>query len=327
MNFGVAIEVGIGLILMYLLLGLLVTAINEFVAQFGSIRARHLKSALRRMLSLRMSADDKANLALFDALTSSPVFQIAGEVSKTTGSGSAAGPSYMNRDSFLAALREAIPKLELKDAQGVALPLEAVRRLDIKGLIEALPKESGLRTSLLAVIGDVGATAKEAEKRVGDWFDAMMERGTGAYKRWMSVFSLAFGLALAVAFNCDTIRVAQELGTNAALRGAVVKTAEEIGKRCQPSTPVVDPAKPTQAEKDAAAKAKAECEEVRKNLDALQTLPVGWKAADGSALPWDLLSIVGWLVTALAVSLGAPFWFDMLSKFMNVRGALKAPAK
>ncbi|QQS10558.1 MAG: hypothetical protein IPK81_12850 [Rhodospirillales bacterium] len=327
MSFGVAIEVGIGLILMYLLLGLFVTAINEFVAQFASIRARHLKSALRHMLGLRMTGDDTANLALFTALTSSPVFQIAGEISKTTGSGTAPSPSYMNRDSFLAALREAIPKLQLKDAQGATLSAESLRQLDIKGLIEALPKESGLRASLLAVIGDAGATAKEAEKRVGDWFDSMMERGTGAYKRWMSVFSLVLGLALAIGFNCDTIRVAQELGTNATLREAVVKTAEDIKQRCQPAAAPADVAKPAEAEKAAAAKAKAACEDVRKNLDALQTLPVGWKAGDGTVLAWGSLSIIGWVVTALAVSLGAPFWFDVLSKFMNVRGALKTPAK
>jgi hypothetical protein len=32
---------------------------------------------------------------------------------------------------------------------------------------------------------------------------------------------------------------------------------------------------------------------------------------------------LGWLLTALAISLGAPFWFDLLNKFMAVRGAVK----
>jgi hypothetical protein len=31
------------------------------------------------------------------------------------------------------------------------------------------------------------------------------------------------------------------------------------------------------------------------------------------------------LWTGLALSLGAPFWFDTLQKFMNVRGAGKKP--
>ena len=35
--------------------------------------------------------------------------------------------------------------------------------------------------------------------------------------------------------------------------------------------------------------------------------------------------VLGLLLTALAASLGAPFWFDVLNKFMAVRGAGKAP--
>jgi hypothetical protein len=35
---------------------------------------------------------------------------------------------------------------------------------------------------------------------------------------------------------------------------------------------------------------------------------------------WDGWSILGWLITALAISLGAPFWFDILNKIMKLRG-------
>ena len=38
-------------------------------------------------------------------------------------------------------------------------------------------------------------------------------------------------------------------------------------------------------------------------------------------------AILGWLITGLAVSLGAPFWFDMLKTFVNVRGAGQKPAE
>jgi hypothetical protein len=59
------------------------------------------------------------------------------------------------------------------------------------------------------------------------------------------------------------------------------------------------------------------------------SLPIGWadfrwKGLNQTAL--DILSwLPGWLITALAVSLGAPFWFDLLNKFINIRGAGKAP--
>ena len=36
------------------------------------------------------------------------------------------------------------------------------------------------------------------------------------------------------------------------------------------------------------------------------------------------LTLIGWLITAVALSLGAPFWFDTLNKFMVVRGHRQA---
>jgi hypothetical protein len=35
--------------------------------------------------------------------------------------------------------------------------------------------------------------------------------------------------------------------------------------------------------------------------------------------------LFGWLITAVALSMGAPFWFDLLSRVMNVRNAAKIP--
>jgi len=67
-------------------------------------------------------------------------------------------------------------------------------------------------------------------------------------------------------------------------------------------------------------------------------LPVGWKysMADYKSLvlsvdKWEplhiLAQVAGWFVTALALSLGAPFWFDLLNKFMVVRSTVKPQEK
>jgi hypothetical protein len=37
--------------------------------------------------------------------------------------------------------------------------------------------------------------------------------------------------------------------------------------------------------------------------------------------------LLGWLITALAVMLGAPFWFDVLNKFMVIRSTVKPREK
>ena len=77
-----------------------------------------------------------------------------------------------------------------------------------------------------------------------------------------------------------------------------------------------------------------ECE--RDRNDAITT-PVDqrtWKASSVSAtfqdlgrhdvrLEWGPLSLLGWLITALAVKLGAPFWFDLLSTLVKMRASGK----
>jgi hypothetical protein len=46
--------------------------------------------------------------------------------------------------------------------------------------------------------------------------------------------------------------------------------------------------------------------------------------------PWGFTrggrsDLIGLLLTTFAVSLGAPFWFDLLNRFVNIRSAGKAP--
>jgi len=55
-------------------------------------------------------------------------------------------------------------------------------------------------------------------------------------------------------------------------------------------------------------------------------LKLGWEKNSVSQINW-LSKIVGLLVSALAVSLGAPFWFQILQRFMQIRGAGTTPGK
>jgi hypothetical protein len=70
-------------------------------------------------------------------------------------------------------------------------------------------------------------------------------------------------------------------------------------------------------------------------VDRLASLsvPLGWSADDKDprAVPHDALGwtlkVLGLLLTALGVSLGAPFWFDVLNKLSVVRATVKPGEK
>jgi hypothetical protein len=59
------------------------------------------------------------------------------------------------------------------------------------------------------------------------------------------------------------------------------------------------------------------------------TTPLIWCDHDRSQYAKVLLGmwpmLLGWLITASAMSLGAPFWFDTLKRFVSIRSAGKAP--
>ncbi|MBK9337307.1 MAG: hypothetical protein IPM98_12310 [Lewinellaceae bacterium] len=58
-------------------------------------------------------------------------------------------------------------------------------------------------------------------------------------------------------------------------------------------------------------------------------LGLGWDSTEsGQGLPWWLVKLAGLLLTGIAVTFGAPFWFDLLRKMLSLRsggGAEKSP--
>ncbi len=53
-------------------------------------------------------------------------------------------------------------------------------------------------------------------------------------------------------------------------------------------------------------------------MEAQRTAQLG---LDLDTAGWTFLKVLGLIWTGLALSLGAPFWFDLLQKFMDVPGA------
>ena len=110
------------------------------------------------------------------------------------------------------------------------------------------------------------------------------------------------------------------------------------------ASPTPSPATATTTEKDKPDCNTPQCR-YRDSLTELQSLslPIGW-ASGVEGQPWPGLHfwegafwvnwatqfrvhIFGWLLTALAISLGAPFWFDLLNKFIVVRATVKPQEK
>jgi hypothetical protein len=102
------------------------------------------------------------------------------------------------------------------------------------------------------------------------------------------------------------------------------KKSELPNKLDQPSNPGQGNNPNQGASSDISTNLKGLSEQINK-IEGLG-VPLGWTKQDTSALG-NPTTYLGWLLTAIAVSLGAPFWFDILNKFMIVRSTVKPGEK
>jgi hypothetical protein len=209
-----------------------------------------------------------------------------------------AHPSYLSSRAFAVALMDLVSPV----GQGS-------RTLDdlAKGVRE-LP-DGDVKKALVALIGSAQGNLDIAQKNIETWFDDSMDRVSGWYKRWSQKWTIGLAVAITLVANADTLNMARRLWTDPVLRSAIIEQSKM--RAAAPSANPSGPAAPlTPAEQ-------AELGRI-----------VGWSRTDfdASALTW-LQRILGWILTSIAVSLGAPFWFDTLNRFINIRNAGKPPEK
>jgi hypothetical protein len=164
-----------------------------------------------------------------------------------------------------------------------------------------------------AAQGDLNALQKNIE----DWYNSSMDRVSGWYKRSSHWIIFTTGLIVAAVLNVNTITIADYLYRNDTARAAIVARAQNAA---------ADPAFLSRNYDD-----------VNKQLDSIG-LPIGWTTGWGAPRRgnepgaqgiWNngLAPILGWLITAFAATMGAPFWFDVLNKVMVVRSTVKPHEK
>jgi hypothetical protein len=293
------IDIAIGLILMFLVLSMLATVINEFIATRIGLRAKTLKAGLEQILD-----DQTLRTAFYDhGLIASGNKAVGGDDGHV---------SYMSGRTFaLAVLGSLDPSNPLP---GFA---------DIETAIKHLP-DSNIRDRLLAQLATANGDLEKLRDNVARSFDTVMDRVTGIYKRYLKWISLAVGIVLAVGLNADTIAVGTALWKDGSVRAQMVEVAGSF-KANHPASGT--DASGTNVKLPDVEQAIAQAQE------DLRPLPIGWYGAPwpptwSQILSWSsLVKVCGWLLTGFAISLGAPFWFDLLGKFMNLRGAGTKPER
>lgn len=211
----------------------------------------------------------------------------------------------------------------------------------VKGRIEALGPSS-LARSLGALWAGADGDRDQFLSGIARWYDALMERVSGWYKRWVKRWIVVIGALVVIVFNVDSIAIATSLYEGGAVREAVAAAAAEPGA-CGEPAPTTQPVAfdgPTAT--SGSPEAVAEC--ARGMLDQLDAagLPLGWPAdcpvdplacvqspyaapgTPGTVGDW-LRTLLGLAITIGAAAFGAPFWFDALGRFGSLRNTGNRP--
>ena len=299
MDVNAALEVIIGLAAMYLLLALICTILNEMMASFRNLRAKNLRKGLDALLN------DPKVAGLAQDVRNTPILK---KLFETAGKD---GPSYIASRQFASGL------LEYVSSGKLPVGATSVTPADITAAIDALP-DSDFKSQLSSFALETAGDVEKLRTRISEWYDDFMDRWSGNYKRNAQAWSLALAIVLVVLLNADTFAVAQRLWADPSLRAEAVAIGESLA-----TTGVEQLNEKTYTD-------------IREQL---QSFPLGWDfrqfgppRAAGEPCPfwqaagWAILKLGGLAVSALAVALGAPFWFDMLNRLNAIRGAGKKPA-
>ena len=154
----------------------------------------------------------------------------------------------------------------------------------------------------LGVDGAV-AQAKELKERVDTWFDTVMEAAADRFKLWDRWWTVIFAALLAFGLQVDSTDILRQLSSGQ-VRAQVLSQVEDLQ-----GTQVAAPAS---ADLDAWLE-KYEQLDTRLNATGLTLFRTDWSL--------DLFGerFVGMLMTALLLSLGAPFWSRTLGKLIGFR--------
>jgi len=294
MDLTIIIQVAIGMIFVWVILAVITSQIQDWIASIFTWRAEMLEAAIKQMLGDKDLKDEIYKHPLIKGLF--------------TNNGNRK-PAGIPEDKFALVLFEQVMNSgktigEVKnDFEKLKMNVEALKADSSNIGLQNFAKS--MDTLLIGVeekAENAGQAITEAKARVESWFNNSMERLGGAYKRRMQIVAIVAGIIVAVALNVDSAAIASSLWKDPVVRQAVVAQASQMQ---EPNTqngqaPSVD--------------------EIAKNVAALGelSLPIGWSKDN---LPKDAngwgAKVIGLLVSGMAAAQGAPYWFDLMRKLLS----------
>lgn len=283
------LSVIIGIVFVLLLFSMLTSAVVEVFHAAFSNRGKHLKSTLEIMLGNK--AADFFNHSYFKQLSSA-----------TKPNSKQKLPVWISKSTFSSILADILTPENSNLSIEERIKLIGGENNELRKVLDFLWRQSGNDIQLF-------------QHKVENWYDEVMERARDWFAdatKWRLFF---IGLALAGMLNADTVQIYQSLSSNASVR----EELEQVAATFAQSRDAVSGTDLSKTYEEASQDLKD-----IKNLyqsSVASPLGLGWQQSlPNTAWGW-LTKLAGWILTGVAVTMGAPFWFDILKKLLSMRGS------
>lgn len=179
---------------------------------------------------------------------------------------------------------------------------------------KTIPIPGHLKRQLLILGREAGEDLDRLRSKTEEWFDAQMTRLSRRYRKRARFFAIGIAIPLAWLSNVDAIAMTRTLYSDPVVRSALVTQAELVTGSCKTQS---DDAAKTHALPTAKADLDACLKKAGSGVGKAVSLPVGRKGLKYTQFP--ALSVLGWLLSGLAIAQGAPFWYGILKRIIGIR--------
>lgn len=289
MSISQALEVVIGLIFVYYVLGATVSLITQWINEAFETRGKSLERHLMKIVGDR-HVGDFVKLPQLQALR--PI-------------------RYKDWFSFLTSATEPkklekIPASTLVESYFDFVGLTASKEFnadELKELINAFPESEG-KQAMLKWVGQGVTNIEDLRKRTTMYFVGVMEQASATFRSNARSFVIILSILITILLGTDSIQLAQTLWNNAGVRALAVAQAELVVRQDD---------------------AEARMDDLIQQLLDLNIVRIGWwqtelPPAGSSAVNWVVFVVLKFLglgLTAAAISQGSSFWYDLLKKITS----------
>jgi predicted lactoylglutathione lyase len=204
--------------------------------------------------------------------------------------------------------------------KGELKKLGRVSLISKHAMVDSIAKED-----LLKILERIGATNLQGE--VDKWYETVMQGFEERYTRHMKTVAICISVVVVIFFNANFFQVYQNISKSDQLRTALIAQSEDVNKR-------LDALREQGAQASGTAQQQLEAAQKQLAADIDNVASLGFTPLrreqvsaffSGQIAPMHALKVlIGWAIMVMLLSVGAPFWQDVLESLFGVKNILRA---